>query len=213
MEKIKKFLDNFWYYNKWKLAAGIVIVISVALCISQCASRENGDYTFVLFTYNDFVDEQLDKMADYFETYGEDLNGDGEVVVTFNNCSYDIGSTNQKVREARISKLQSAIIAEGKQLIYITDNKSFDYLNNLFDGAEIFVDVSLPDDDGKSLILGEDFYKKTEGNDVTLPEGFRVSVRTTDGIENVGNGKISGNLKDNITLLEKMAGKEQKINK
>ena len=74
MSKVSKFLENFWFYNKWKVMAFIVIAVSVVLCVSQCASRERTDYTVVLFTYSEFADEQLDKMSSYLEKHAKDLN-------------------------------------------------------------------------------------------------------------------------------------------
>lgn len=214
MEKVKKYLENFWYYNKWKVVAGIIIVISVALCISQCASRENGDYTFVLFTYNEFADEQLKDMADYLEQYGEDLNGDGEVKVTFNNCSYDKANVTYKIKESRVAKLQATIIADSNQLIFITDKESFEFLDSLYEDVELFENLSLPENEGKSFLLRDDFYEKTRNENVVLPKGYRLSVRTTEGIEKVGaEGELPENLNNCIEFMEKCASQKLKYQK
>ena len=211
MSKVSKFLENFWFYNKWKVMAFIVIAVSVVLCVSQCASRERTDYTVVLFTYSEFADEQLDKMSSYLEKHAKDLNGDGDVVVGFNNCSYDRTTSTDQIRKARISKLQSSIIAESDQIIYITDKDSFKFLNTLFDDAELFVNLGLPDDNGKSYVLKDDFYDYTKGNDITLKKGIRVSIRTCGGIENVGNSKeLSEDLKNSVDLMESLTNQTLK---
>lgn len=38
-----KKLDNFWFYNKWKVIFGIFILFAVIVCVAQCATREDYD--------------------------------------------------------------------------------------------------------------------------------------------------------------------------
>lgn len=198
MEALKKKLENFWYYNKWKTVAFAVILISVILCVSQCSSREKNDYTFVLFAYNEYAPEQLKVMGKYFAEYGEDLNGDGKISVGFNDCSYDRDATTKDIWESRVGRLQASIIAEKNQVIFVTDEKSFEFLDGLFDGAELFADVGLPDNSGKAYILPDEFYEKTESNELKFKSGLRVSIRKTEEKSAVYNSSLK--------LLENMSG-------
>ena len=42
-----KKLDNFWYYNKWKVIAAVFIAVALTVCIVQCAKREKNDVTIL----------------------------------------------------------------------------------------------------------------------------------------------------------------------
>ncbi len=42
-----KKLDNFWYYNKWKVLAGLFALFVLIVCLVQCATRENTDVALI----------------------------------------------------------------------------------------------------------------------------------------------------------------------
>ena len=42
-----KKLDNFWYYNKWKVIAAVFITVALTVCVVQCATRERNDATIL----------------------------------------------------------------------------------------------------------------------------------------------------------------------
>ena len=42
-----KKLDNFWYYNKWKVIAAVFIAVALTICIVQCSTRERNDATIL----------------------------------------------------------------------------------------------------------------------------------------------------------------------
>lgn len=42
-----KKLENFWYYNKWKVIAAAFIVVALTVCVVQCATRERNDATIL----------------------------------------------------------------------------------------------------------------------------------------------------------------------
>lgn len=170
-------VENFWYYNKWKVIASIFIVIVIVMCIAQCASLKDHDYKIVLYTYSEFSEEQLEKMGEYLAEAGEDLNGDGKVTVGFNDCSYDKQYSHPQLIKNNTYKLQSTIISEKEQVIYITDENSFKHIMGLSNEECLFEDISLPDDNGLSYVLPDDLYEFTTVNGLTPKKGLRVSIR------------------------------------
>ncbi len=42
-----KKLDNFWYYNKWKVIGGLFVLFVLIICLIQCATREKTDVSLV----------------------------------------------------------------------------------------------------------------------------------------------------------------------
>ncbi len=212
MQKVKSFLENFWYYHKWKLAAFIVVSIAVVMSVAQCAARAEHDYTFVLFTYNEYDDSQLDAMGKYFANYGEDLNGDGEVTIGFNNCSYHKETTSTSLWRSKISRLQSTVISEEDQLIFITDEESFTFLNTLFPETPTFVNIGLPNDNGCSYLLPEQFYTDEVKGLLEPPEKLRLSIRLTDNVENIGgSGELGEHLENAVDFMSAISDAELKF--
>ena len=62
---LTKRIENFWFYHKWKVIAGVILLIGLVMAVRQCRSLEPADYTVVLFTYSEYTDGQLDHMAYY----------------------------------------------------------------------------------------------------------------------------------------------------
>lgn len=45
--KFLKWLDNLWYHYKWHILVTLFFLFTVAVCVTQCAKRENYDARFV----------------------------------------------------------------------------------------------------------------------------------------------------------------------
>ena len=193
----KEKIANFWFQYKVHTISIILITVILAVLITQCATRPKYDLKMVYFSYTVPLSQQTDKIAEYFEKFASDTNNDGEVKVQVVDCSYsETGSTNIQYRNTMLSKLQSILVAEDETLLYITDEKSFEYLNGISE-AEIF--------NGEPLMLSEKFYDFTavEGL-LPLPEGLRISCRVISGTvleESENSAKAYENA---MVLLEKL---------
>lgn len=165
-EKIK----NFWFHYKWH-TIGLVLSVSLfVFLVAQCMSVPKYDLNVIYFTYTPIMDTQTDLIADYFEKYGKDINGDGEVNVQIVNCSISNKREDMSYRTAQLQKLQAMIASEHKAIIYITDKESIEFFSGEAFEENIFEKEPLP--------LGEEFYNLTESKDFgKLPEGLSVSCR------------------------------------
>ena len=105
----KEKLSNFWFHYKFHLIASVFTAIVLAVLITQCATRPQYDSEIVYFTYTPVLDEQLNKVSDYFEQYATDLNGDGEVKVQVINCSVSGMNQNTQYRNVQLQKLQFSL--------------------------------------------------------------------------------------------------------
>lgn len=176
--------EHFWYYNKWYVIVTLFLAAFTALCVSQCAGRTKYDYTVMLFCDSQLSDIQTEAIGDSLALYGEDVTGDGKVLVDVINCSYD-KNTDYNTRTTKSSKIQANLTNESV-LLYITDDHAFDYYTGtLFE--DFFVDLKLPDKDGKAMILNDKFYQ-SGAKDIGLPDDLvlQISRRATKGttIEN-----------------------------
>ena len=119
----KKKWSNFWYYHKWHV---IVLAIAAALAayVAHDAFRPRPDYEIGLITSSSYPDEAVSLLEDEIEKYGEDLNGDGRVLVQINTYPFVPGDTSQLATASTV-KLQADLSA-GESMLFLTDAESFE---------------------------------------------------------------------------------------
>lgn len=168
-QTVEEKAKNFWYYYRWWVFAFIFIAAVMAICISQCVSRENYDLTVTVYTSDYISDKSCEKMSGYFEKYGDDVNGDGEIHIQVINCSYSKGE-NKQLLLTNNTKIQAIITANYDALLFITDDTTYEFLNSISDS------VSLLETDG--VELGSDFYNSCNIDEfLKLPENLKISRR------------------------------------
>ncbi len=198
-------LKNFWFYYKYFLLAGVFLAGVLAVGITQCVTREKFDTQVVLFTYNTYTTSQIDAIEVELEKHGTDLNGDGIVNIQIIDCAYGENELFDQT-QAKATKLTATIASNGEALLFITDDKTYEYLNNLFD-TDFFENLGLSGDDGRSIYLDEEFYGSvnaaTQG--FALPEGLKISRRVAGENTVIGQkNDISAQLEAANTLLNNM---------
>lgn len=140
-EKIKlhgmEWVKNFWWHNK-------IIIILVAFFVAvfgyityDTLSRTKPDMRIIL-TCNNGLLNRTDELADLFEQYCEDINGDGEVYVqvieapiTTNVTDY---TTTNKYQAVIQSNLQTADV-----IFFVSDEAILDDQSGV---AEAFADLT-----------------------------------------------------------------------
>lgn len=168
---------HFWYYNKKIVFVSIFLVVVITFMTVQCALQPKFDLQVVVFTYDFILDENTDKMAEYFEKYCDDINGDGKVIVKVINCSFDDANDTNTYKKNKITRLQQVMGYERTAMLYITDNRSIDYFKTLSDNNEPFFEDS-------PIILGKDFYDTcglSETNYLDSEIRLSISCRKIDG--------------------------------
>ncbi|MBO5321201.1 MAG: hypothetical protein J6B22_01165 [Clostridia bacterium] len=181
--------QNFWYHFKWHTIVSIGMVIFLAITISQCMSRTKWDMKIVYFTYSPILDQQLEPVADYFESKSKDLNGDGEVNISVINCSLSTNKTDAQFDQAKLTKLQAIIAGEPEAILFITDKDSIEFFSSdTF--KNFFKNEPQP--------LSDDFYKACKYS--ALPKELQISSR-----------EISGTLLENDKKSQKVYNECQKL--
>ena len=162
--------DNFWFQYKWYVVAIVAVATVLAVLITQCATRTKYDLQAVYFTYTTALDAQTEKVADYLKKYAEDTNGDGEINVQVVNVSFSKTTGDSQYRYTMLSKLQAMIAGDENAILYITDNDSYQYLNEISESGALL--------EGEPFKFGDDFYTATETEEFgKLPEGLQISCR------------------------------------
>ena len=82
---------NFWYHHKW-VTLGILFGVIVLTVLSvQALTQVKPDYQ-ICMAVEDYVPEALlDMVEEKLSAYGEDLNGDGKVVVSIQYLNVSMG--------------------------------------------------------------------------------------------------------------------------
>ncbi|MDD6283801.1 MAG: hypothetical protein PUB05_00325 [Firmicutes bacterium] len=138
---LKEKIANIWYYYKLHIFIGSIIALALIIGCTQCAMRVEPDYKIVLSLSKQAPDTVIDAMSDYFEQFGEDINGDGQVKVDIVDAC--VGYT-QDAQAAQSTKLM-AEMQYGQTMLFITDDSYYDRLMKF----EVFESVDwLPDKDG-----------------------------------------------------------------
>lgn len=72
--------ENFWYYYKWYVVGGVLLVLCLLVGIRSCNRRINPDLQ-VLFAADKSANSQLvAEMETWLSGMTEDVNGDGETI-------------------------------------------------------------------------------------------------------------------------------------
>lgn len=119
---MKKFLENFWYYHKWKLLVGIMILLAVINTVSAFVTTDKPDYTIGVVTAGEVPEELCQCLSEAFSGVLPDTNGDGTVQVTVNVYRYgtDLEILPGSMTEGDAVHL-AANIQTGESCLFLTD--------------------------------------------------------------------------------------------
>ncbi|MBQ3816780.1 MAG: hypothetical protein II802_00735, partial [Clostridia bacterium] len=121
-------IKHIWYYYKWYIISLVALIILISVSVSQCVNATKYDFGIVAFGYYSVTDESLNKLAEYMAQNCEDINGDGEVNIEVINCTYDSSYGNAQYEVAVLTKVQAILSSNYDKLIYITDERGYDYI-------------------------------------------------------------------------------------
>ena len=187
--------ENFWFYYKWHTIIALFLAITLIISVNQCAQREKYDSEFVLFSYNTFTAAEMDALEAEIERHYTDVNGDGEVNVQLIDCSYSERELSDQ-QSAKKQKLTAVLASHNDALIFIVDDKTFDFLEESHEG--FFVNIGLSQKDGRAEPLSEEVYSAVNE---ALPEGFSLPK----GLY------LTRRIADETTLIGQSDGIEEKI--
>ena len=83
-------LKNFWYYYKIPVLIALAAAAAAAYLGLQKAAAPKADYHIGLVTVTPRSEAQLDMLTDGFAVRGQDLNGDGQVLVQLHTYFVDL---------------------------------------------------------------------------------------------------------------------------
>ncbi len=112
----RSWLENVWYHHKVGILIGGLALIAWVFILVQTLTRVHPDYNAVMVTETALLPQEVDYLEGVLAEYGEDLNGDGKVVVQINNL-YLGGKVNTN-QNANAQSLQMQLVM-GDTLLYL----------------------------------------------------------------------------------------------
>lgn len=141
-------LENFWYHHKWAFLGGVFAVIVGIVLVTQLVTRDTPDYHILLMTQQTYLQTDVAEMETMLEQYGEDLDGDGKVEVSIQNCRI-AKDTNQQYNSG-FQMVQAHLMA-GDVLFFVWDESAYtmfmDGLENVLEEGTTFL-TPLPAGEG-----------------------------------------------------------------
>ncbi len=173
----KQWLENYWYHYKWHTIISAVLVFTLAVGITQCATKTKYDSNCVLYCDRLVHDNTVLALEEEFEKRLTDLDGNGEVAFQVYNLSYDSDGTN--VAQSTIGNSQKLLAVAGSSdyVLYIVDEYGYDRLGaqGLFDTYDFLPDKEHTAWNWKGSVLQQSLKEKK------LPENLYFCVRKITG--------------------------------
>lgn len=152
MQKIKKWLENYWYHYKWTTIVVAFLVLVLGIGIFQMCSKEDYDID-ILYTGPAMLseDQKRDLASAFASVMSDDFNGDGQKTVLINNITVlsdeqiaekeaeakaesDRLYYDYQARETSISQV-TTLISSGETVICLMD----EYMYNKYVSEDAFV--------------------------------------------------------------------------
>lgn len=117
---------NFWYYNKWKIAAGLLLVVVVGIFIADVVGKVEPDLNIAVVCQKGIPDAVTNRLGDALVEAGlvPDLNGDGRQMVTVNqyNLNFDEGEQVDYATQMASSVKMVTDLQVAQSVVFLMDN-------------------------------------------------------------------------------------------
>lgn len=197
-----KRLENFWFYNKIKVLIIGFFTVATIYSLVVLLTTPKPDYTILLAAQIPSVSRSLEELKTELQSYGEDINGDGKVVVDVYDCCTSENADNSTASVQFFSQLDIDEI-----LIYMLDDTKLKSIRDYYkdEGDSAFLAVF----DGEDVISckDSDFDKKFSETYGTL----QFLIRNPEN-SNIKSEDAKKSVEPSIDFAKNIA-KSNKLNK
>lgn len=197
-EEKKKKLDNFWYYYKFHVLAGIFVLFCVGIFIRDLTARIDYDYTIGFLGNYNLSAEDSESLQKWFEENAEDLNNDGEIHVQLADYALpeEEGGYDPRIFMANQTKFM-VDIQEGTSMILFFSEENYERFKEQ--------GVILPDREEHVSVKDCEGFQKA-GNPQSI-ENLFVSMRlVAEDTKMTGDEEKQNYYKASERLLKKFIG-------
>lgn len=148
MAKVFNWIKNHFYYLKWYILIGLILIGLGIFLIFDLTSREDFDYYVYLANSTGATSEMQSAVRATFAQYADDIDGDGEVKVQVIDLSYDFSSSDSQMAVSK-SSLLGGEMNSGGHFIFLCDDSYYErILSRLFEKQDF-----LKDKDGMAMSI------------------------------------------------------------
>lgn len=115
---------NFWFYYKWHIIIGIVLIGLVFVFVHDIVTQVKPDYTIGVLSPLTLPAEVSEALSTQLAAFCDDRNGDGKVTVTISEYSIAVPGTepaDPQMQMAGVTRFSSDS-QTGECMIYLTQN-------------------------------------------------------------------------------------------
>lgn len=112
------FIENVWFYHKWQILVGALIIMFLGIATVQCMGKVSPEIT-VLFVGDMDIGADREQIVEEFGYTATDLNGNGEVDLSFAFFS---------LNDPDVASKFNTEIMVGDHHVYIVNDKYFEKL-------------------------------------------------------------------------------------
>lgn len=114
-------LEHVWFYYKWFIIFGIIVLVFALVCVSQCSGKTEPDATVMYAGPESVSSAYVDYVTSAFSSImTEDYNGDGKKNVEFIQINLATDEENAAVSDA----LQDVSGDDTQQMLFYNQNAS-----------------------------------------------------------------------------------------
>lgn len=171
-EEKRKKLDNFWYYYKYHVLAGIFALFCIVIFVKDMLTKIDYDYSIGILGNYSLDEETKASLQKWFEERAEDLNGDGEVHVQISDYFLpddSEGGYDPQMYAASQTKF-TVDLQEGTSMLFFVSDENY----------EKFKDMEVFSTEETDLVNAEDCAGFQEiGSPVALKD-LKMTLRLID---------------------------------
>lgn len=160
----KEWWAYFWEYYKWHTIFTAFIVVCIAATIVQYATRDRYDMTVTYTGYKMYSDEEADKIQNILSQYTEDVDGNGEKSVFFQDMTF-MGTPGSEEYDYAIQSKLDLQFVDDVSYLFIYDEKVLktmmerDSVSEQYTAVEDWADIEIDEsllykaEDGKNYAV------------------------------------------------------------
>lgn len=134
---LKGWIANFWYHYKWVVIGTVFAVAALTVMTVQVLTKEKPDYEICMGVEGYVPEAVIEIMEAELAPYGQDLNGDGEVIVSIQNLNVSDGDTNANLTVSSANRQTVAIHVATRDIVMFALSPDYhdSLVKELMDGA------------------------------------------------------------------------------
>ncbi len=140
----KEWWKNFWFYYKWHLLVGILVIVVIAGTVIDAVNRVDPDI-YILFSGEYMLTEEDSAiLKERVESTITDVNGDGKILAQFIQIPLKLDSEKVDETTAASNVQMQTQFVTGEQHIYVLDRELFNlyYGQYLLDPEKLYEETA-----------------------------------------------------------------------